>query len=97
MHLEGWWAHVFLVNKMLPFYTNAMEGREGIIKLVTWEDKKKQGLHPKQAKTSHPHKPTMKKTNTILIDEINQWAPYVDIKKSTSKMKKTWKHGNMDF
>jgi hypothetical protein len=39
----------------------------------------------------------MKKTNTILIDEINQWAPYVDIKKSTSKMKKTWKHGNMDF
>jgi hypothetical protein len=45
-------------------------------------------LHSKQAKTSRPHKPTMKKTNTILIDEINQWAPYVDIKKSTLKMKK---------
>lgn len=34
-----------------------------------------------------------KKTNTILIDEINQWAPYVDIKNSTWKMKKTWKQG----
>jgi hypothetical protein len=34
-----------------------------------------------------------KKSNTILIDELNQWAPYVNIKKSTWKMEKTWKQG----